>query len=218
MQGLPTTNYAANSVACKLWGLVESPIEMVLGQAIFDILNNFYDRWKCWVYSELEYTALIESKKTEYFGSFALVPQLNVPDIGRLDFAIFIPGLSKTLPMVVVECDGHDFHERTVQQASSDRRRDRKLQHCGIPILRFTGTDVVRGSTEFAQEIADFIDLHAGEKEHRWFQDNGIDIDGLIRAGKSFHAPYPWPRIRAGSELCARVREQERLRGSMQPD
>jgi REase_MTES_1575 len=137
------------------------------------------------------------------------VPQLNVSTIGRLDFAVFIPGLGEGLPIVVVECDGHQFHERTVQQASKDRRRDRMLQRCGVPILRFTGTDVVRGSAEFAQEIADFIDGRAEEKEFRWFQDHGIDIDRVMREGGGFYAPYQWPRIRAGSELSAHVREQE---------
>jgi len=58
MEGSPMTNYATNSVACKLWGLVESPTEMILGLAIFGKLNSFYDRWKCWVYSEPEYIEL----------------------------------------------------------------------------------------------------------------------------------------------------------------
>src|SRR5215467_10594120 len=103
--------------------------------------------------------------------------------------------LSKGLPIVVVECDGHEFHERTVQQASKDRRRDRMLQRRGVPILRFTGTDVVRGRAEFAQETADFIDERAEEKEFRWLQDHGIDIERLINERRSFYAPYQWPRI-----------------------
>jgi hypothetical protein len=31
------------------------------------------------------------------------------------------------------------------------------LARYGLPVLRFTGTDVVRGSEEFAQEIVDFV-------------------------------------------------------------
>jgi very-short-patch-repair endonuclease len=55
--------------------------------------------------------------------------------------------------MVVAEIDGHQFHERTVEQASNDRRRDRRLRRHRVPLMRSTGTDVVRGSEEFAQEV-----------------------------------------------------------------
>jgi very-short-patch-repair endonuclease len=44
--------------------------------------------------------------------------------------------------IVAVELDGHEFHERTKEQAARDRSRDRDLQHCGIPILRFTRAEV----------------------------------------------------------------------------
>jgi hypothetical protein len=43
---------------------------------------------------------------------------------------------------VVIECDGHDFHERTKEQARKDRRRDREIQGLGLPVLRFTGSEI----------------------------------------------------------------------------
>lgn len=43
---------------------------------------------------------------------------------------------------VAVECDGHRFHDRTKEQASSDRRRDRKLLASGVPTLRYTYSDI----------------------------------------------------------------------------
>jgi very-short-patch-repair endonuclease len=42
----------------------------------------------------------------------------------------------------VVECDGHDFHERTKEQAASDKARDRALQALGMRVLRFTGSEI----------------------------------------------------------------------------
>ena len=130
-------------------------------------------------------------------GSFAIVPQLAYEVVGRVDFAIFIPGLTHNFPLVIIECDGHEFHERTVEQASKDRKRDREFQKYGIPVLRFTGTDIVRTSAELAEEVAEFLDLHAAEKERRAFQDRGIDIKKAFKEGGSFIAPYPWPRIRS---------------------
>ena len=46
--------------------------------------------------------------------------------------------------MLGVECDGHDFHERTVQQASRDRARDRDMLKEGLSVVRFTGSDIHR--------------------------------------------------------------------------
>ena len=43
---------------------------------------------------------------------------------------------------LVVEIDGHDFHDRDHEQASSDRKRDRELLGGGYLVARFTGSDV----------------------------------------------------------------------------
>lgn len=56
---------------------------------------------------------------------------------------------------VLVECDGHDFHERTKEQASHDRRKDRALQDAGFKVFRYTGSDVWKDCMTAAHEIAD---------------------------------------------------------------
>lgn len=43
---------------------------------------------------------------------------------------------------LVVEIDGHDFHDRDHEQASSDRKRDRDVLRSGYVVIRFTGSDV----------------------------------------------------------------------------
>lgn len=47
---------------------------------------------------------------------------------------------------IVVECDGHDFHERTKDQAQCDKKRDRELQSEGYKVYRFTGSEIFRTS------------------------------------------------------------------------
>jgi hypothetical protein len=158
MQGV-STSYPTNVVACKLWGLVNSPTEYILGLELFNKLAN-YDGWECWVYSPSDFeerTTLAVFPDSPDLKPIAIVPALNIANVGEVDFAVFIPSLSVDRPVVVVECDGHDFHERTVEQASRDRKRDRELQRLDIPVFRFTGTDVVRDSAK-VEEIADFID------------------------------------------------------------
>lgn len=192
------TNYAANVVTCKLWGLTGSPTESILTLALFNKLSHCYEGWLCWVYSEHEYQQALAQSRING-GSFVLVPQWSVKQVGLVDLAVFVPGLDPRRPIVVIECDGHQFHERTPEQASKDRRRVRALQRLGIFVYPFTGTDVVRSSEESAQEIVEFVDARINGIERRWFQDRGIDPEQALRDGDCFPAPYPWPRTRIAS-------------------
>lgn len=58
---------------------------------------------------------------------------------------------------LAVEIDGHDFHERTKEQASSDRARDRLLSRCGYTVVRFTGSDVWSSPLLCAAEIVRMV-------------------------------------------------------------
>jgi Protein of unknown function (DUF559) len=190
------TNYPANVVACKLWGLTGSPTESILTLALFNKLCHFYDGWFCRVYSEHEYRQALAQAKIDG-GSFVLVPQWSVNQVGLVDLAVFIPGLGPWQPIIVVECDGHQFHERTPEQASKDKRRLRMLQRLGTLVLPFTGTDIVRGSEESAQEIIETIHARVNGMERRWLLDRGIDPEDANSV--SFAVPYPWPRTRVDS-------------------
>lgn len=55
--------------------------------------------------------------------------------------------------LIVVECDGHDFHERTKEQARRDKARDRFLQSVGCRVLRFIGSEIWAESERCAAEI-----------------------------------------------------------------
>lgn len=54
---------------------------------------------------------------------------------------------------LIVECDGHDFHERTKEQAARDRDRDRQAQLTGIEIFRFTGSELWRDPLGCADQV-----------------------------------------------------------------
>lgn len=54
---------------------------------------------------------------------------------------------------VLVECDGHDFHERTKEQAARDKKRDRELQTAGYAVYRFTGSEVWANAMSCAVEV-----------------------------------------------------------------
>jgi very-short-patch-repair endonuclease len=59
--------------------------------------------------------------------------------------------------MLVVECDGHDFHEKTKTQAARDKRRDRDIQAAGYAVMRFTGSEIFRDSNVCAGEVISFL-------------------------------------------------------------
>jgi len=71
----------------------------------------------------------------------------------RLDFHVTATGPDGRKVSVAVECDGHDYHERTKEQAAADRSRDRLLLASGIPVVRFTGTEIWKDPNACAREV-----------------------------------------------------------------
>jgi very-short-patch-repair endonuclease len=65
--------------------------------------------------------------------------------------------IASKVEQIIVECDGHDFHEKTKEQARTDKQRDRALQLLGFHVFRFTGSEL------WADPIACGVEaLHAG--------------------------------------------------------
>jgi very-short-patch-repair endonuclease len=72
----------------------------------------------------------------------------------RVDF--FIKAYGQNL---AIECDGHDFHDRTKEQAARDRQRDRMLLSCGCHTVRFTGSEIYANATGCAFEVFELLDF-----------------------------------------------------------
>ena len=58
--------------------------------------------------------------------------------------------------IVLVECDGHEFHERTKEQASRDRSRDRCFQKIH-PVYRFTGSEIWNNPRDCWDEVREVL-------------------------------------------------------------
>lgn len=54
---------------------------------------------------------------------------------------------------ILIECDGHDFHEKTKEQAQKDKQRDRDFLSAGIVTIRFTGSEIWKNANKCAEEI-----------------------------------------------------------------
>ena len=58
---------------------------------------------------------------------------------------------------VALELDGHDFHEKTKEQAAHDRARERTIIRRGYTIFRFTGSEVFRNARKCVEEVVALI-------------------------------------------------------------
>lgn len=76
----------------------------------------------------------------------------------RVDFLIsFFDKDREIFEQFVIECDGHDFHDRTKEQAAKDRRRDRYFAMEGISVIRYTGSEITQDPCWCAKEIENII-------------------------------------------------------------
>lgn len=79
----------------------------------------------------------------------------------KVDFLVALTTWTepKFFAEVIVECDGHDFHEKTKEQASRDKERDRTLQQLGYNVFRFSGSDIWKDVMACANEVIEFLEV-----------------------------------------------------------
>jgi Protein of unknown function (DUF559) len=58
---------------------------------------------------------------------------------------------------VIIECDGHAFHEKTPNQAQRDKERDRNLQKLGYKVFHYTGREIWQDVFKCAHEAVKSI-------------------------------------------------------------
>lgn len=71
----------------------------------------------------------------------------------RVDFLLTCTKDGEEFAKIVVECDGHEFHDKTKEQAARDKARDRALTAAGCRVLRFTGSEIYRGAYQCVCEV-----------------------------------------------------------------
>ena len=120
----------------------ESPIEQLLAMALknLDIKH---------IYKFNPFVDIVDIEKQE------------VIDCGdkkyRVDFLIPVIYKNQENICFVVECDGHEFHQKTKEQVEKDNIRMRKLQKYGYEVIRFSGTEIWHRPYKCAEEILKII-------------------------------------------------------------
>jgi very-short-patch-repair endonuclease len=93
-----------------------------------------------------------------------IAPQVQVGEY-RVDFVIGrCSDFDKPLRCIVVECDGHQFHQKTKEQAARDRTRDRFLSTKYGRVIRFTGSEIYRDPSRCAVEAVQVLVSAMGDE------------------------------------------------------
>lgn len=124
----------------SLW---ESPIERTLGTSLFMIGWNYMPTFifKSIGQPECFKAAYKRFSKSTGIESILIVTQQKIGKY-RADFLISTK-VGRSIKTVIVEADGHDFHQKTKQQVARDKKRDRFFASLGLQTIRFTGSEIV---------------------------------------------------------------------------
>jgi very-short-patch-repair endonuclease len=97
---------------------------------------------------------LLHELKTHCGGrNLALVPQFHLGRY-RYDFAIRRKGEDR--PLILIECDGREFH-RTPEQKANDRDKDALAQLAGAELFRFKGHEIYYHTAACVSQIVEAV-------------------------------------------------------------
>lgn len=134
--------YDAAQSTVNDWEIIKyragSPIELMVGASF--------------IQHGLRYVDVCETDWNIINGEF--IPQYKIGPY-RVDFFVGMDGFR-----FAIECDGHNFHERTKEQAKRDRSRDRDLQYFGYVVLRFTGSEIWENPDAVVQSCFEYVGEH----------------------------------------------------------
>lgn len=140
------------------WARGDSPIEKLF---FIGLRAQVAFAWPYLLFTEFDetedFSECVKHDRRTSQVSLVVWPQAKIGDF-RVDFLISATAVDGRLVQAVVECDGHDFHERTKEQASKDKARDRRLQMSGFPVYRYSGSDLWRDPCGCARQVLVWID------------------------------------------------------------
>jgi very-short-patch-repair endonuclease len=137
----------------------QSPIELAFAVAARMLIRARYPEF-IFEIDEMRSTELIDDQLHHEAGHWfkiwgIIAPQIQIGPY-RVDFVIrHLCGLEGAAG-VVIECDGHNFHERTKKQAAKDKERDRFLQASGYRVFRFSGSEIWADPVRCADDVLQF--------------------------------------------------------------
>lgn len=142
-------------IAAGFLARTESPIERALGAAlIFHGLGRGIFEW---AFFGPEHN---EARARGFNGDVVVWTQKPVgPYFADFYLEVFY---DDQVFRIIIECDGHGYHERTKEQVQHDRKRDRWMTARGFKVLRFTGSEIYQKNLALGAEIENAINRIVG--------------------------------------------------------
>ncbi len=163
----------------------ESPIEKMMMAALaivggrqvfvgFKVKKMYFGRD---VESSAEHLLIApQAELGSYRVDFLLTMTIIAPKFELIDGESKATGDNKVIKQMILECDGHDYHERTKEQAKNDRTRDRTLQQLGYLVFRYTGSEIWEDVFKCAQDAVNT--LYKQTNDEAWgFKDEKTQTD-----------------------------------------
>ena len=123
----------------------ESPIEKILLYSLIEEAENL------WIGFEYKPQQTIKANNHKY----------------RADIVFDMDFYSSGKPYkLVIECDGHEFHEVTKEQVEKRNIRDMDLKIQGYDVLHYSGSQICKNPKQCARDITQYIMLKVREKAH----------------------------------------------------
>lgn len=135
--------------------LCESPIEKLMLMRLMTVSSGYgWPRpWNRIILPDQDVARAV-GRLQEF--EIAIVPQNEIGRY-RVDFMLFLavptPQNSLRIARFVVECDGHEFHEKTKKQAARDKARDRFLVGRTFQVFRYTGSEIFRNDDDLLIDL-----------------------------------------------------------------
>lgn len=151
--------FCRNDPEYRIWG--DSEIEKLLFLALLEVADG-RTREQTGLIQIDDVSALPSPEGSKSLLSIYIRRQVPLEEGWRADFVVYASDpLCRVLKKpgwreLVIECDGHDFHERTKEQAARDRSRDRAVTLNRRTIMRFTGSELWRDPMGCALEVYDW--------------------------------------------------------------
>lgn len=125
---------------------IKSPIEQIFKTA-FDLYIKLLNKEDIFLFSQEE--IILEKKK--YVADFYFEQDMYVNPFD-------------TDKKIVIECDGHEFHQKTKEQVKHDNEREYDLKMAGYEIIRFSGSQIYNEPFKCAEDAYNYIMKSIKEK------------------------------------------------------
>lgn len=122
----------------------ESPIEKILYVAmdfVCVLRDKEFGEWNLMIFPQAEVEYQNKTYRVDFMVSMEKYED-KIQDVIQKD--------------IVVECDGHEFHQKTKEQVKHDNEREMQIKLAGYDVLRFSGSQIYEDPIKCANDIIDY--------------------------------------------------------------